>query len=187
MKIKHLSTSLLLLQAVTIPAVMASEGFEISPRIGKTTLRIDADQLKSNTLREVDALQTGVRLAYVTPIGFMTEAGYSTQGNWSWFGTVDKYRLTEYSLAVGYQFETEHGFRIVPKVGRTRWDLFSKESTLLNPDTDRQNTIRDYDYFWELTLQKKISDSVALGVSYKDNSYKFGNVRSIAFTASFGL
>jgi hypothetical protein len=128
-----------------------------------------------------------VRLAYVTPIGLMAEGGYSSQGNWDWFGTVDKYRLSEYSIAVGYQFETEHGFRIIPKAGRTRWDLFSKESTLLHPDADRPNTIRDYDYFWELTLQKKVSDSVALGVSYKDNPYKFGNVRSIAFTASFGL
>ena len=187
MKIKSVLISLLLLQAASTSVVLAAEGFQISPRIGKSTLQIDADQLKDNQLHEVETLLTGVRMAYVSPIGLMVEGGYSSQGNWDWFGTVDRYRLTEYSLAVGYQFETQHGFRVIPKVGRTHWDLYSKENTLLHPDADRTNTIRDYDDFWELTLQKKISDTVALGVSYKDNPFKFGNVRSIAFTASFGL
>jgi hypothetical protein len=36
-------------------------------------------------------------------------------------------------------------------------------------------------------LQKKINEGVALGVTYKDNPYDFGDAKSIAFTATFGL
>ena len=57
----------------------------------------------------------------------------------------------------------------------------------LDEKREDERTIRGYDDFWEPTLQKKVSQSIALGVTYKDNRYDFGNVRSIAFTATFGL
>ncbi|MGC3981603.1 MAG: hypothetical protein QM808_10105 [Steroidobacteraceae bacterium] len=187
MKIHYALASLLLLEAATTTSAVAADGFQISPRVGKTTLRIDADQVKSNELVEKDTFLTGVTLGYVTPIGLMAEGGYSSQGNWDVFGTEDRYKLSEYTIAVGWQIETAHGFRIIPKAGRSRWDLYSKEGSLNHPGPEHANTIRSYDNFWELTLQKKVSDSVALGVTYKDNPYDFGDVKSIAFTASFGL
>ncbi len=187
MKIHYALASLLLLQAATTTSAMAAEGFQISPRVGKTTLRIDADALTTHQMVEKDTFLTGVTLGYVTPFYLMAEGGYSTQGNWDVFGSEDKYKLSEYTIAVGFQIDTPKGFRIVPKVGRARWDLYSKEGYLDNPGPELANTVRSYDYFWELTLQKKVSDSVALGVTYKDNPYDFGNVKSIAFTASFGL
>lgn len=186
MKIFYAVASLLLLQAIGTSA-MAAEGFQISPRVGKSTLKIDADALTINEAVEKDTFLTGVTLAYVTPFALMAEGGYSTQGNWTWFGSDDKYKLSEYTIAVGVQIDTPRGFRITPKVGRARWDLYSKEGYLDHPGPEYSNTVRSYDNFWELTLQKEISESVALGVTYKDNAYDFGNVKSIAFTASFGL
>lgn len=187
MKIHYALASLLLLQAAATSPVLAAEGFQISPRVGKSTLRLDADVVTSHEVVEKDTLLTGVMLGYVTPFGLMAEGGYSTQGNWDVFGWEDKYKLSEYTLAVGFQIDTPKGFRIVPKVGRARWDLYSKEGSLNHPGPERTDTIRGYDNFWELTLQKQIGRSVALGVTYKDNPYDFGDVRSIAFTASFGL
>lgn len=184
MKIRYAIASLLLLSA---GSAMATEGFQISPRVGKSTLQIDSDVLTINESVEKDTFLTGVTLGYVTPFYLMAEGGYSTQGNWTWFGSEDKYKLSEYSIAVGFQIDTPKGFRIVPKVGRARWDLYSKEGYLRYPGPQRDNTLRSYDNFWEVTLQKKIGESVALGVTYKDNPYDFGNVKSIAFTASFGL
>ncbi len=185
MKIRYAVASLLLSAVGT--SAMAAEGFQISPRVGKSTLQIDNDALTINEAVEKDTFLTGVTLGYVTPFYLMVEGGYSTQGNWTWFGSDDKYKLSEYTLAVGFQIDTPRGFRIVPKVGRTRWDLYSKEGYLDHPGPERSDTVRNYDNFWELTLQKKVSESVALGVTYKDNPYDFGNVKSIAFTASFGL
>jgi len=189
MKTRYLVAALLLLQA---PYVMAAtEGVQISPRIGKTTLDIKSDLLADHKPVSVDTLATGVSLGYVSPIGLMTEGSYVKQGNWDAFGATDEYRLSEYAVAIGYQIETPHGFRITPKFGRVRWDLYSKENTFdaitnIGHRQD-QNTIRSYDDFWEVTLQKKIGKSVALGLTYKDNHYDLGNVRSIAFTATFGL
>ncbi|MGE0114683.1 MAG: hypothetical protein AB7T07_07335 [Steroidobacteraceae bacterium] len=187
MKIHYALASLLLLQAATTSSVLAAEGFQISPRVGKSTLHLDADVVATHEAVDKDTLLTGVTLGYVTPIGLMAEGGYSKQGNWDVFGWEDKYRLSEYTLAVGFQIDTPRGFRIVPKVGRERWDLYSKEGSLNHSGPENTHTIRSYDNFWELTLQKKIGESAALGITYKDNPYDFGNVRSIAFTASFGL
>lgn len=185
MKIHYALASLLL--SVTTGSAMAAEGFQISPRVGKSTLRLDADAVTTHEAVEKDTFLTGVTMAYVTPFYLMAEGGYSTQGNWTWFGSEDKYKLSEYSIAVGVQIDTPRGFRIVPKVGRERWDLYSKEGLLHTTLPNTANTRRSYDNFWELTLQKKIGESVALGVTYKDNPYDFGNMKSIAFTASFGL
>ena len=190
MKTPYAVIALLLLQTPYVVAADYGE-LQISPRIGKSTLNIKSDLLADHKAVDVDTLASGVALGYVTPIGFMAEAGYVKQGNWDWFGTTDEYQLSEYSLAVGYQIETPRGFRIIPKVGRVRWDLYSKENTFSNFTTigrrEAADTIRSYDDFWEVTLQKKISASTALGVTYKDNHYDLGNVRSIAFTATFGL
>lgn len=190
MKAIYLATALLLLQAPYVKAADIGE-FQISPRIGKSTLDIKGDVLANHEHVDIDTLATGVTLGYVSPIGLMVEGGYVKQGNWDWFGATDEYKLSEYSLAIGYQFETPHGFRIVPKIGRVRWDLYSKQDTFddftIVGNREDERTIRSYDDFWEVTLQKKISKSVALGVTYKDNHYDFGNARAIAFTATFGL
>lgn len=193
MKTRYVVATLLLLQAPYLFAADASSmgEFQISPRIGKSTLDIKSNVQADGRSTDVDTLATGVALGYVSPFGLMAEGGYTKQGNWDWFGATDEYKLTEYSLAIGWQIDTPHGFRIVPKVGRTRWDLFSKQYTFADVTTvgrrEDERTIRGYDDFWELTLQKKVSQSIALGVTYKDNRYDFGNVRSIAFTATFGL
>ena len=168
---------------------MADDGhFVITPRIGKTTLTINRDMLVSDQRVDVDALATGVALGYVTPFNLLIEGGYLSQGNWTWFGTVDEYRLSEYNLVVGYEINTPHDFVITPKVGRSRWDLYSKNVELTHPtdplDPQRE---RGYDDFWELGLQKKVGKSAALGISYKDNHYQFGNVKSIAFVASIKM
>jgi hypothetical protein len=187
MKIHHAVASLLLLQVAAAHAAPVTDGFQISPRIGKSTLKLDADATKAHEVVEKDTLLTGVTLGYVSPFYVMVEGGYSTQGNWTWFGSEDKYRLSEYSAAIGVQIDTPHGFRIVPKVGRERWDLYSKEGLLSTNTPGNTNTRRSYDNFWELTLQKEIGESVALGITYKDNPYDFGNAKSLAFTATFGL
>ena len=185
MKLRYWLATLALTQVATTSTVLAA-GFQVSPRVGNTTLRLDADATTRNTVIEKDAFLVGVTLGYVTPIGLMFEGGYGSQNNSDWFDDQDKYRLSEYTLAAGWQFATPHGFRITPKVGRTRWDLYSDDAPLTYAQVDT-NTRRGYDNFWELTLQKTITDSIALGVTFKDNPYDFGNVKSIAFTASFGL
>jgi len=163
-------------------------GFVISPRIGKTTITINRDMLASDQRVDIDALATGVSLGYVTPFNLLIEGGYLSQGNWTWFGTEDKYRLSEYNIEVGYQINTPHDFMITPRVGRSRWDLYSQDVALTQPsDPLDPYRKRGYDNYWELSLQKKVGRSAALGVSYKDNHYEFGNVKSIAFLASIRM
>lgn len=183
------------LSALVMVGVLASSyamaddgGFVITPRVGKTTLTINHDMLASDQRVDVNALATGVSLGYIAPFHLLIEGGYISQGNWDWFGATDKYRLSEYNIEAGFQIDTPHGFMITPRVGRSRWDLYSKDVDLTHPtdafDPHRQ---RGYDNYWELSLQRKVGKSSALGVSYKDNHYGFGNVKSIAFVASIKM
>lgn len=187
---KYLS-ALILVGVLTTSYAMAEEGnggFVITPRVGKTTLTINHDMVTSDQRVDVNAFASGVSLGYITPFNLLIEGGYISQGNWDWFGATDKYRLSEYNVEVGFQIDTPHGFVITPRVGRSRWDLYSKDVTLTHPtDAYDPHRERGYDNYWELSLQKKVGRSSALGVSYKDNRYGFGNVKSIAFVASIRM
>lgn len=185
MKVHHAVAALLVAQCVT-GAASAAEQFQISPQLGTSTLSLDAGSLKSGQPVEQDAALGGVQLRYVTPIGFLGEIGASSLQNTRWHDRHDELRLTQYAFAIGWQFETPLGFRITPKVGRARWDLYSRDG-LLTQTQPGTNTRRGSDNYWELNLEKEINPYIALGLSYKDNPYEFGNVRSVAFTASFAL
>jgi hypothetical protein len=185
MKLQHVIAVLLVAQTATV-AASAADGFQISPLLGKSTVAIDAPSLISGNAVEDDMVRLGVQLRYVAPVGFLVEAGYDGQNNDSWDNRDRTLRLTQYTAAVGWQFETAHGFRITPKAGRARWDLYSEDGQLTQV-TPGTNPRRGYDNYWELSLQKTITKSVALGVLFKDSPYQFGNVKSIAFTASFAL
>jgi hypothetical protein len=178
--------ALAMLLAVT-QADAGQESFVITPRVGQSTLTINREMLTTNQTVEVDALAVGVGVGYVAPFGLFLEGSTISQGNWDLFGLLDKYDLTEYAAAVGWRFETPHGFVITPKFGRSRWTLHTKDPHWLNPDKDNERSISGQDNFWELNLQKKVGKRAAMGISYKDNKYQFGNVRSTAFIVSIRL
>jgi Outer membrane protein beta-barrel domain len=178
---------LALLLLLSGPAAMAAdEEFQISPRLGKGNLQIHSDLPVDHTAVDVDTFGAGITFGYVTPIGVLAEGGYTSQGNWNFFGARDDYRLREYTIAIGYQFETPRGFRLIPKAGREHWDLYTDDGAFHSGATIDQ-TLRGNDYFWEVSLEKKLRRAVALGVTYRDNHLDFGNVRLLAFTMNFAM
>ena len=46
---------------------------------------------------------------------------------------------------------------------------------------------RGDDTFWELSLEKTVSENVAPGVALPDSGHEFGNVRNVAFIAGFAM
>jgi hypothetical protein len=168
-------------------AAFSVGGFQVSPRVGKSMLHVNPGMLRSGQTGDFDTLLGGVNLSYTLPAGVMAELGFGSQGNWGLLGLEDRYQLREYSLGVGYQIATPHGFVITPKVGRSQWELYSRNAVFARPVSGQPDTVRGYQNFWELSIQKRVRDVAALGVMFKDNHYDFGDVRSIAFTASFYL
>ncbi len=177
----------LLMMLASAAASAKDTAIQISPRIGLGTLHIDKEYTRNNEKVDLDSIDVGVTLGVVTPIGLMVEAGVLKLSNFSFFGADDRYELTEQTIAVGYQFETANGFRLVPKGGRMRWRLYDKEGKFLNPGPEAERTQTAYDYFWELTLQKRVRKSTALGVSIRDNKFDFGSAQSITFTVTFDM
>lgn len=190
MKTKLIALAMTGLSAV--PAMAADNELQLNGRVGSGSLRIDSNVLADRLPDDVRTTMLGVGLGYVTPIGVLVEGGYASSANRDrWFDGDDDddlhYRLSEYTLAVGYQLETPRGFRVIPKVGSSRWDLYSRDMPFLAADPDHYNNLRGYQNFWELGVQKTLGKVVALGVTYKDNNFDFGSVRSLALTVTVSM
>lgn len=191
MNAKHVVLGVLMLSAV--PALAGTDELQLNARIGTGSLRVKPNVLADRLPDDVDVTTFGIGLGYVTPIGILVEGNYASSANRDsdsdWFGDNDElhYRLSEYTLAIGYQLETPRGFRVIPKVGRSRWDLYSRDMPFLYGDVDDYHHLRGYQNFWELGLQKTLGKAVALGVTYKDNDFDFGSSRSLALTINVSM
>lgn len=168
-------------------ASAADDGFQIAPSLGRGRLLIDADEVVTGKQTDVDTFAAGVTLSYVTPIGFAFEAGGMRQRSDNIFGAFDDFRLDEGHIAVAWQIDTPSGFRIVPKVGRARWKLYSREGALFHPGPEATETVDGYDNFWEISFSQKLTPRIALGGSVRAGHYQFGDARSLSFIASFAL
>ena len=110
------------------PALAAESEFQINPRFGRGELRIDEFQGVNEELEELDTFGVGVTFALVTPVGLLFAAGTDSFGNFDLFDAADEFRLVERFLEVGYQIELGDGWRLVPKVGRSRWSSRAKRA-----------------------------------------------------------
>lgn len=160
---------------------------QLSPRIGYGEVQLESTKTQSGHRENLDALDLGFGVGVVMPFGVLVEGGVHRDYSESWVDNKDRFELDNESLAIGYQFETDRGVRLIPKVGRTHWRLKDKGGVLSDAGPDGDHRFDGYDYFWELTLQKRVSRVVSLGVTVKDNEFDFGNARAINFTATFDL
>lgn len=181
--------ALVALFALQDTATAAPSEFQITPRVGLGDLRIDAFEGLEEGLAETDTYGLGVGVGFLTPIGVVVEAGIDTFGDYEIFDNLDSFSLEQKFVSVGYQFELGQGWRIVPRVGRTRWKLKSEEGRFFffDFDPDGSREIRGYDYFWEASVSRRISRVVTLGVNYKQGNFEFGRTRTTAFVVTFGF
>ena len=182
------------LPVVTLCAMGAAQGaaaaeseFQIAGHVGGGDLRIDRFVAPDDDFHAPsNIVGVGGGLGYLTPFGLGLEAGADSFGQIDFFGS-DRFSLTQQYVGVGYQFELGHRWRFVPKVGRARWALRAKEGPLFNPGPELERTIRGYDYYWEVSLSRRISRVVALGVSYKQGDYDFGHPHATSFVVTLGF
>jgi hypothetical protein len=180
--------ALALLAALLCSQARASEAeFQITPRLGFGEITLDPGVTSITTEKHIDTADAGVSFGYVTPFGLVLEGGLQFQSNFSFFGTFDELAFLERYVAAGYQLEFGNGFRLTPKVGRTRWRLRNEEGRFLNPGPEAREEIKGYEDFWEVNFSKTISEYVALGVRYKSAEYDFGRVESFMFVTTFGF
>jgi hypothetical protein len=169
----------------------AEQEFQITPRLGFGEIRLDpgvltVDNADVDDDDEVDTVDAGVGLSYVTPFALMLEVGLQYQTNVA-FGPFDDLSFEERYAAVGIQLEFGSGFRFTPKVGRTRWRLRNEEGIFLNPGPEEIEVFDGYEDFWEVSLTKTIAESISMGARYKSADYSFGEVSSLMFVTTFGF
>jgi hypothetical protein len=182
-----------ILLALTITALGAAHEasaakaeFQLTPRAGVGNLRMDDFQLEDQDELETDTAGLGVGIGVLTPIGVVLEAGVDSYGNFDIFDAIDEFTVTQEFVSVGYQFELGNGWRIVPRVGRAHWKLRSEEGEFFNSGPEEVNEIKGYDYFWEASVSRRISEVVTLGVGYKQGNFDFGHTRTTSFIVTLG-
>jgi hypothetical protein len=72
----------------------------------------------------------------------------------------------------------------VPKLGRAKWKVSSKDGFLLLHDDDVE---RGYGNFWEVGFGKRVNDVMSLGGSVRSGDYEFGDAGSVAFVMTFSF
>lgn len=190
---KTVTAMLALLAAAHCCQTHASEQeLQITPRLGFGNIELDpgvltVDNSDVDEDNEVDTIDAGVGLAYLTPFGLVLEAGLQGQTNTLFGGLFDELTFSERYVAVGFQFELGNGFRLTPKVGRTHWELRNEEGIFLNPGPEQVEEIDGYEDFYEVSFTKTISRSISMGVRYKWADYSFGEVDSVMFVTTFGI
>jgi hypothetical protein len=169
----------------TMPSVAAERAeFQISPRAGRGVLKLDQFRNVDENLAELDTGGLGVAFAVLTPVGLLVEAGTESYGHFDFFDADDEFVVRQDYAAFGFQFELGDGWHLVPKLGRAKWKVSSKDGFLLLHDDDVE---RGYGNFWEVGFGKRVNDVMSLGGSVRSGDYEFGDAGSVAFVMTFSF
>ena len=146
---------------------------QITPMVGYSHLRIDGDWLESGVTNRLDQLLWGASLGVKTPFNVVVEIGTANAVHEDWFSSND-FDLDMDFATIGYQADFGNGWRFVPKVGRMKWKLYSDDSHLVDLAGDSHKALRGYDNYFEASLMRHLSESITLGVNFKDVDTEFG-------------
>ena len=159
---------------------------QITPMLGYSHLRIDGTWLDSGETNRLDQLAWGATLGVKAPFNVVVELGTASAIHEDWFSSNDFDLKTDFA-ALGYQLDFGNGWRFVPKVGRMKWKLYSDDEHLVDLAGDSHKALRGYDNYFEASLMRHLSESITLGVNFKDVDTEFGHSRSGALVVSFGF
>lgn len=159
---------------------------QITPMLGYSHLRIDGGWLESGETNRLDQLLWGASLGFKTPFNVVAEIGTANAIHEDWFSSNDFDFDMDY-VTLGYQADFGNGWRVVPKVGRMKWKLYSDDRHLVDELGDTHKALRGYDNYWEVSLTRHLSRSITLGVNFKDVDTEFGHSRSGALAVTFGF
>jgi hypothetical protein len=160
---------------------------QITPYAGYSHMRVDGPNLLDGETLRSDLVMGGVNIGFLTPIGVVIEAGTGFGFHEDIFENDEDFGLDQDYAAVGYQFEFADGWRFVPKIGRLKWKLTSDDRALVDSLGERHETLRGYDNFYEASLMRHVSESIALGLNFRDTDTQFGHNRSGTFVVTFGF
>jgi len=175
------------LLAGTNSVTAAETEFQFTPRVGVSHLEVDRFVGVNQNDEHRTTFGIGASFGVLTPLGIVVEIGADEFSDIDFFDELDGFTLQQRFVDIGYQFELGDGWRIVPRVGRSKWKLRNEEGRLFNPGPEASRNVRGYDNFAELSVSRRISRVVTLGGSYRYGNYEFGRNGTAAFLVTLGF
>lgn len=105
-------------------------------------------------------------------------ANLSYTGTEVLFDSADEYSLDERGILVGYSFEINRNFRIVPMLGWSSWDLVTEEGALFNPGPEEELEFEGSDTYGRLNLEFPVTEVFQMAASYIYGEYDFGTYQT---------
>jgi hypothetical protein len=168
-------------------AAAGTSEFQISPRAGFGTLKVDGLVGVNKERVNRNTFGVGASVGYLSPIGVVAEIGADRFGNFDLWDSFDSFSLSQEFASIGYQFDLGDRWRLVPRAGHAWWKLRSEEGRIFNPGPEATRTVRGESFFWEIGVARQISRVVTLGATFKQGQYDFGRTQSAAFTVTLGF
>ncbi len=137
------------------------------------------DEALKSSYKSVDSIGMAVRGGIILESNILIELGYSSQSNWSFFGTFDDLSLSQKEVMLGYQFKLE-SISFVPRIGYSFWELSATEGTFLNSGEEESGNIEGENPFASIALQIPLNKKLDLGFAYKYMSPRFGSVKQFS-------
>ena len=123
----------------------------------------------SNVRREYDtfSLQGFVGRRFNNNI--QLEFGYTQQQNLDILGILDEIDISEFLILTGYRLDISEHFKLVPRVGISRWKIKSSEGYLFNSGPEQQSSVSGSNTIFMLSAFVDI-----IYITYQTTDYDYG-------------
>lgn len=153
--------------------------FVAMPEVGTGRLNVDQSfALPDGYDGEDDIYAVGFIGGYKFDSNVVLAIGLSFSGTEYLWDAEDEYTLNERGVLIGYSFNVNANFRIVPMLGWNSWDLVTEEGAFLNSGPEEELEFNGTDTYGRLNFEFPITEVFQMVASYVYGDYDFGRSRT---------
>jgi hypothetical protein len=153
--------------------------FYVTPGIGRGEIKVKPEYSFSGQKQTNNNFGLGAAVGYEFDSNVLVESHFYRSETDSIFSAFDSYRFSQTRFLIGYAFDVNLKFRIIPKIGYSQWDLDGEEGMFLNPGDEERSSIDGNTSFAQIDFEFPIRDWFSINTSYTNTNFDFGKVQTI--------
>jgi len=153
--------------------------FYVTPGIGRGDVKVKSEYSFSGRKQSNNDFGFGASVGYEFDSNLLVESNFYRSETDSIFSAFDSYRFSQTRFLLGYAFDVNPYFRIIPKIGYSSWDLDGEEGIFLNPGDEERSNVDGNTSFAQVDFEFPIKDWFSINASYTNTNFDFGKAQSI--------